>query len=115
MSLLGSILGGIADAISGSSITWYCDGCGVEMNGQPGFTTSSGWWTCTECGYENDVSPDNVYESEEDYEASRELEDEDYSGERLSVWDAADIWASNGFDEDYTFGYSEEELKKALK
>ena len=42
--------------------------------------------------------------------------DEDYDeSEKLSVWDAADIWASNGFDEDYTFGYSEEELKKALK
>lgn len=34
--------------------------------------------------------------------------------ERISVWDAADIWASNGKDEDYTFGYSEEELEEAL-
>ena len=40
--------------------------------------------------------------------------DEDESGERLSVSDAADIWASNGKDEDYTFGYSEEELEAAL-
>ena len=31
--------------------------------------------------------------------------------ESLSVWDAADIWGSNGEDEDYTFGYDEEELR----
>lgn len=31
--------------------------------------------------------------------------EEDDSSERLSVWDAADIWASNGKDEDYMFGY----------
>lgn len=34
--------------------------------------------------------------------------------EALSVYDAALIWASNGKDEDYTFGYSEEELEDAL-
>ena len=34
--------------------------------------------------------------------------------ESLSVYDAAEIWASNGKDEDYTFGYSEEELEAAL-
>lgn len=32
----------------------------------------------------------------------------------LSVYDAAQIWASNGMDEDYTFGYSEDELRDAL-
>lgn len=36
------------------------------------------------------------------------------SGEYISVYDAALIWASNGKDEDYTFGYSEEELEDAL-
>lgn len=29
----------------------------------------------------------------------------------MSVYDAAQIWLSNGKDEDYTFGYSEEELE----
>jgi hypothetical protein len=33
---------------------------------------------------------------------------------KLSVYDAADIWASNGKDEDYTFGYTEQELQQAL-
>lgn len=42
-------------------------------------------------------------------------EDDDYeSDESLSVYDAALIWQSNGKDEDYTFGYSEEELEDAL-
>ena len=36
-------------------------------------------------------------------------------GERLSVWDAADIWLSKGMDEDYTFGYTEDELRRAAK
>lgn len=36
------------------------------------------------------------------------------SGEALDVYDAALIWRSNGMDEDYTFGYSEEELSNAL-
>ena len=40
--------------------------------------------------------------------------EEDDSNERLSVWDAADIWASNGKDKDYMFGYTEEELENAL-
>ena len=37
------------------------------------------------------------------------------AGERLSVWDAADIWLSNGMDEDHTFGYTEDELRRAAK
>ncbi|MCM1022812.1 MAG: hypothetical protein NC395_01990 [Prevotella sp.] len=41
-------------------------------------------------------------------------EDDADDGEDLSVYDAALIWASNGKDEDYTFGYSEEELEEAL-
>ena len=32
----------------------------------------------------------------------------------MSVYDAAQIWLSNGKDEDYTFGYSEEKLENAL-
>ena len=36
-------------------------------------------------------------------------------GRWLSVWDAADIWLSNGMDEDYMFGYTEEELRRAAE
>ncbi len=42
-------------------------------------------------------------------------DDEEDEGERLSVYDAALIWMSNGKDEDYTFGYSEEDLEDALR
>ncbi|QWZ09016.1 hypothetical protein KRR39_04090 [Nocardioides panacis] len=35
------------------------------------------------------------------------------SDETLNVYDAADIWMSHGMDEDYTFGYSEDELRRA--
>lgn len=43
-----------------------------------------------------------------------EDEDED-EGESISVYDAALIWMSNGKDEDYTFGYDEDELERALR
>lgn len=40
-------------------------------------------------------------------------DDDDDEDESLSVWDAADIWRSHGEDEDYMFGYSEDELRRA--
>ncbi len=52
-----------------------------------------------------------------DGEACRCMIGEDHaegaSAESPSVWDAADIWLSNGMDEDYTFGYGEDELRRA--
>lgn len=42
-------------------------------------------------------------------------DDVDDDGESLSVYDAALIWQSNGMDEDYMFGYSEDELRDALR
>lgn len=30
------------------------------MNDQPGFTTDSGRWCCRNCGYDNDVTDDNI-------------------------------------------------------
>ena len=41
-------------------------------------------------------------------------DDDDDGGETLSVYDAAWIWQSNGRDEDYTFGYTEDDLRRAL-
>lgn len=40
-------------------------------------------------------------------------DEDDEGGETLSVYDAADIWRSNGEDADYTFGYDEDELRRA--
>jgi hypothetical protein len=50
----------------------------------------------------------------EDLSGEDDDADED-STETLSVHDAADIWLSNGMDEDYTFGYTAEELQRAAE
>ena len=42
------------------SVLWHCDECGVYMNIQKGFDTSSGSWKCTNCHFENDVTEDNI-------------------------------------------------------
>lgn len=39
--------------------------------------------------------------------------DDDDARESLDVQAAADIWLSHGMDEDYTFGFSEAELRRA--
>jgi len=62
-------------------------------------------WECRYC----DIIYTGIDDDDEDYD-----DDEDEYGERLNVRDAALIWASRGKDEDYTFGYSEEELEDAL-
>ena len=77
-------------------ISYLCSkGCGVDVE-----YIGDGNWECPSCGSIFDFGdPDE--------------EDED-EGEALSVWDAADIYLSSGFDEDYQFGYTHEELMKAL-
>lgn len=72
----------------------YCVDCGAEMK-----YIGNKEWECTKCN--------TIYEIE-----GVEYEDEDYE-ERLSVWDAAEIWRSHGKDEDYMFGYTEDELEDA--
>ena len=47
----------------------------------------------------------------DDSEETEELEDFE---DPISVYEAAEIWASHGKDEDYMFGYTEEELEDAL-
>lgn len=41
-------------------------------------------------------------------------DDDEHDSETLDVYDAALIWQSNGMDEDYMFGNTEEELRNAL-
>ncbi len=73
---------------------------------------------CPECGHRMRRNNDGWgWDGETyvcDYCASNDYDDDDDEGERLSVQDAALIWASNGKDEDYMFGYSEDELEDAL-
>lgn len=68
MGFFGDFFNLVNAAINSGSTTWYCDGCNSEMNNQPGFTTSTGTWTCTECGHINDVSDANIYDSEDEYQ-----------------------------------------------
>ena len=103
MGFLSDLFDVFANASNNKDCDWFCDECGAYLNSQPGFTARNDEWTCTECGSVNDVSEDNIIDEE----------DEDDS-ERISVYDAAEIWLSNGKDEDYMFGYSEEELEDAL-
>ena len=76
---------------SGSMI---CPRCGNPMTKRFSF---SDWW-CVTChaGLDDDDEDDDIDES-------------------LSVYDAALIWLSRGKDEDYMFGYTEEELEDALR
>lgn len=52
-----------------SNITWICDKCEATLNIQPGFNESCGEWKCTECGFVNRISPEEVYVSEDEYQA----------------------------------------------
>ncbi|ASS40980.1 hypothetical protein AXF21_03100 [Eubacterium minutum ATCC 700079] len=72
---------------------WCGNGCGVDME-----YLGNGDWKCPKCGTVIAFG-----------------EPDDDNSESLSVYDAALIWMSNGKDEDYTFGYSEEELEEALR
>jgi hypothetical protein len=75
-------------------ISYGCGkGCGVDM-----VYIGDGDWECPKCGKVTHFGEPN----------------EDDESERLSVWDAAEIWVSNGRDEDYMFGYTEDELENAL-
>ena len=45
----------------GDPLKFYIkDNCETFMNIQENFNINSGKWICTVCGYENDVSKDNI-------------------------------------------------------
>ena len=56
----------------------------------------------------------NVIDEIDDIDEIDEIDDIEELDESLSVYEAAEIWASHGKDEDYMFGYTEEELEDAL-
>ena len=101
-----------------SNYDWYCDKCNTLLNNQIGFDVNCGTWNCTECGEINYI---NEYEILDDYEINdfkksgfdsyNDYVNDRDSSEAISVNDAAMIWRSHGKDEDYMFGYSEEELE----
>lgn len=62
MGLLGSIFNAVFSGGDSevADCDWYCDQCNAWLNMQSGFTTATGEWTCTECGFENDVTSANI-------------------------------------------------------
>ena len=49
------------ESINVLGIDWFCDNCDAYLNSQTGFDPYDDEWTCTKCGYENDITKDNVY------------------------------------------------------
>jgi len=89
---LGNLING-----ENKMISFGCSNrCGVDME-----YIGDGDWKCPKCGEVSAIGePDDL-----DYE----------DAETLSIYDAALIYLSRGFDEDYRFGYTHEELIEALK
>ena len=84
-----------------------CPACDQHMD-----KISKGEYECPNCGARMRTKSSPLWSA---FSAISDLLDDDEdTGERLSVSDAAAIWASHGKDEDYTFGYSEDELEDAL-
>ena len=72
-------------------------------------------FTCWNCGGPTEYDGDGYWYCPKCKESFFEGEDEDGDFiDGISVEDAALIWVSHGKDEDYTCGYSEEELEDAL-
>jgi ribosomal protein L37AE/L43A len=49
-------------ALSNGEVFWFCDKCEAFMNTQKGFNTKSSHWTCSKCGFDNDVTAANIDE-----------------------------------------------------
>ena len=48
-------------------IDWWCDRCGAYLNDQDDFDDHKYIWKCTECGFKNSISSDNIFDTKEDY------------------------------------------------
>lgn len=55
---------------SDDDMVWICDECGAFLSAQPGFKTDCGRWKCTECGFVNKIDENEVYDSEDEFQAS---------------------------------------------
>ncbi len=66
--LLCNIIGGIlmlclkeSDFLE-NCVFWYCDGCDAYLNNQENFDRNASKHICDNCGYENDLTEDNIKE-----------------------------------------------------
>lgn len=56
-----------------NGVVWYCDSCGAVLSLQDGFSDDCGSWECAVCGATNNISEDEIYESEADYQEKSAL------------------------------------------
>lgn len=45
-------------------VEWYCDNCDAHLNKQKGFINANKTWKCRSCGYENDITENNIFDDE---------------------------------------------------
>ena len=43
-----------------TDVFWFCDECESFLNVQEGFTEKESRWVCSECGFSNDVTKENI-------------------------------------------------------
>lgn len=93
-------------------MTWVCDKCYSAME-VTHVGRNRNKVHCPACGTTWYVDDDDEYINDGSGDDST-YDDDDDDSEGLSVYEAAIIWASHGKDEDYMFGYPEDELEDAL-
>lgn len=49
-----------ADEVEDDYVFWFCDKCKTYLNNQEGFDCGASKHICTECGYENETTFDNI-------------------------------------------------------
>ena len=86
-------------------VGWFCDGCGAYLNKQNGFSDWYNTWTCTECGYVNNLSEDEIYESEEAYQASREDEEHEEAYQVSQEEEEHEEDEGYGYDEEWQYDH----------
>ncbi len=43
-------------------VDWYCDECDAGLGEQPGFDDNNEVWECAECGHDNPISEDVIFD-----------------------------------------------------
>lgn len=66
---------------------WYCDECDALLNDQEGFDISTGKWICKKCGFENDISQNNIRKRKVHVFKCKKM---GYGGEEIGIWFDAD-------------------------
>lgn len=58
----------IYDGDSFPGVMWYCDNCGELLNRQRGFSDNYRNWKCKKCGHINNISEDEIINTEKRYD-----------------------------------------------